>query len=645
MGTGNFVNTKSISPTLTIIFLTFILISGPVLGGILPFVGFAAAQEGTSAFPHVTDGAFTGLEWSDVTFIEQGTTFLYADQADLDPLRATPLSPVDTFMLMYDECGRTVPLGPNEYFLVHFMTVEVVDGIEEIEHYVIHIFTDGTIIFFENGVIQGPGRDALVEGQRGDVGFGTSPNCAFDHVIAEFQVELTAAGGGSYSPDPLFWSSDVSTPPITPPGDVDSDGDGVPDEFDDCPGTPPGTPVGPDGCPLPPPDVDSDGDGVPDEFDDCPGTPPGVPVGPDGCPPGGIGIGLGMGPTILMNFIEFAFNSYQEGLYLFGLLPVAMAQLPDFDGDGVPDEVDNCPFNPNPLQEDSNFNGIGDACETLDLVHSTAAFLQAILDGTTTVQGTPLTVADEPPLLEQVVLIVNFRVGAGLTNSVTDLTSNLVGSLVDAGLVPPEDEEGFANDVIQSIETPRDLKQDAIVELERIKTDINGAEEVGDPEEAIEEIDKAIERINESLDPELWNTPLGVIDPFRLNPEEGDEVFGEEKHAAQDIFDSIDEGEINNTTIIAELLRVVNNLVTADRLLAVLAIDDARANPNADPEEIAEAEESLAEGDQLIADAEAETDLDEKADLIYDAMDDSYGDAWDAAIDAVEEEEEDNDDD
>src|SRR5262245_3715505 len=39
------------------------------------------------------------------------------------------------------------------------------------------------------------------------------------------------------------------------------------------------------------------------------------------------------------------------------------APAPDRDGDGVCDDVDNCPDVANPLQEDSNGNGIGDACD------------------------------------------------------------------------------------------------------------------------------------------------------------------------------------------------------------------------------------------------------------------------------------------
>ncbi len=60
---------------------------------------------------------------------------------------------------------------------------------------------------------------------------------------------------------------------------LDSDKDGVPDYLDKCPGTPAGVKVDSTGCPL-----DSDGDGVPDSLDKCPGTPAGVKVDASGCP-------------------------------------------------------------------------------------------------------------------------------------------------------------------------------------------------------------------------------------------------------------------------------------------------------------------------------------------------------------------------
>src|SRR2546429_8011516 len=60
----------------------------------------------------------------------------------------------------------------------------------------------------------------------------------------------------------------------------DSDGDGVADNKDACPGTPAGVIAAQRGCPL-----DADQDGVPDGPDKCPGTPPGPPVAPPAGPP------------------------------------------------------------------------------------------------------------------------------------------------------------------------------------------------------------------------------------------------------------------------------------------------------------------------------------------------------------------------
>ena len=64
--------------------------------------------------------------------------------------------------------------------------------------------------------------------------------------------------------------------PVAKP--LDSDGDGVTDDWDRCPDTPKGVKVDAQGCPL-----DSDGDGVADYLDKCPNTPKGATVDARGC--------------------------------------------------------------------------------------------------------------------------------------------------------------------------------------------------------------------------------------------------------------------------------------------------------------------------------------------------------------------------
>jgi hypothetical protein len=195
-----------------------------------------AEAAGRSDFCHVTDGTFTTCpdghrEWADVpakAFAAEHA-FLYADQADLDA-RSTPTSPVDTLTLLYDECARTRPLGPDQYFLVSFDSVGKEDGKEQLERYTVHIFGDGTLIFFKDGKLKadptGKVRTREIEGQRAAAGFGPSPNCPADHLVVEYQIELDAAGGDGYSPDPLFWGGTAPPPDQEqPPVAVDDEGD------------------------------------------------------------------------------------------------------------------------------------------------------------------------------------------------------------------------------------------------------------------------------------------------------------------------------------------------------------------------------------------------------------------------------------
>lgn len=74
--------------------------------------------------------------------------------------------------------------------------------------------------------------------------------------------------------------------PAAPVVEKDSDGDGVTDSKDGCPGTASGVVVDKYGCPEAEAmaEADSDGDGVVDSKDGCPDTPTGMAVDKYGCP-------------------------------------------------------------------------------------------------------------------------------------------------------------------------------------------------------------------------------------------------------------------------------------------------------------------------------------------------------------------------
>jgi OOP family OmpA-OmpF porin len=116
---------------------------------------------------------------------------------------------------------------------------------------------------------------------------------------------------------------------------VDTDGDGVPDSTDRCPGTPPGTEVDEFGC-----ERDSDGDGVVDADDRCPNTPAGVRVNADGCPPDSDGDGVHDDADRCPDTPRGA-TVGADGCEL------------DEDSDGVVDRLDRCPGTPRNTQVDA----------------------------------------------------------------------------------------------------------------------------------------------------------------------------------------------------------------------------------------------------------------------------------------------------
>ncbi|QBQ53251.1 OmpA family protein [Nitrosococcus wardiae] len=119
----------------------------------------------------------------------------------------------------------------------------------------------------------------------------------------------------------------------------DSDKDGVPDDSDQCPGTPAGAEVDQVGCP-----VDSDNDGAPDYLDQCPDTPVGVKVDNAGCPLDSDGDGV---PDYLDQCPDTP-----AGVEVDSAGCSLEKEVEDSDGDGVPDDVDQCPNTPAGVEVD-----------------------------------------------------------------------------------------------------------------------------------------------------------------------------------------------------------------------------------------------------------------------------------------------------
>ncbi|MBN1282586.1 MAG: thrombospondin type 3 repeat-containing protein [Proteobacteria bacterium] len=122
----------------------------------------------------------------------------------------------------------------------------------------------------------------------------------------------------------------------------DSDGDGIMDYLDNCPGVHnPGQ--DPSAC------SDFDGDKVYDDIDNC----------PEQYNPGQEDRDLD-GAGDACDNCRFVANPDQLDSDGDGF---GDACISDSDGDGIPDKQDNCATVPNPLQEDSDGDGRGDACE------------------------------------------------------------------------------------------------------------------------------------------------------------------------------------------------------------------------------------------------------------------------------------------
>lgn len=185
-------------------------------------------------------------------------------------------------------------------------------------------------------------NEDLLDGQRWDentgaggtpVGVPSQNKDGINYLSLGFNFNL---GGGSRNVEPLYWLNpldysygELSTPrhmvlpePVLP----DSDGDGIADQFDKCPGTPVGVAVDSHGCPM-----DTDGDGVPDDRDKQLITPTECqPVDADGvgkCPCHCEGMKMGSCANIAPGSITFAPGSSKISPAMQAQLATLAAQM------------------------------------------------------------------------------------------------------------------------------------------------------------------------------------------------------------------------------------------------------------------------------------------------------------------------------
>ena len=146
---------------------------------------------------------------------------------------------------------------------------------------------------------------------------------------------------------------------LTPVGfDGDSDGDGILNIDDICPGTPDTASVALNGCPISGSDVDLDGIRDADDLDRCPATPTTELADEFGCGPSQKDFDAD-GHLDSLDNCPYHDNPGQEDTNGDG---EGDACDPDIDEDGFPNDEDNCPADANPDQLDTNLDGIGDAC-------------------------------------------------------------------------------------------------------------------------------------------------------------------------------------------------------------------------------------------------------------------------------------------
>ncbi|RDJ39194.1 MAG: HYR domain-containing protein [Crenarchaeota archaeon] len=240
---------------------------------------------------------------------------------------------------------------------------------------------------------------------------------------------------------------------------------------------------------------------------------------------------------------------------------------PDSDGDGLNDGDEVNTHNTNPLSPDTDGDGLSDGDEIN--IHATDP-LNTDTDNDGLTDNEEINTHSTDPL--------NPDTDSGGVNDGDEITNGT-------------DPLNPADDVVTEVSV-QDQKSNLIDELE---DKINDAES----KNTKKELEKAIERIEKSLDDKNW------IDENTLTSKHGHKAIHEEEKAVKSLMKVTDDKKDSESPEFLSMIQdIIDTIVEIDRGFALNAIDDAQAfaGDKKSDKEIEKALEELAKGDEDIAD-------------------------------------------
>jgi hypothetical protein len=177
-----------------------------------------------------------------------------------------------------------------------------------------------------------------------------------------------------------------------------------------------------------------------------------------------------------------------------------------------------------------------------------------------------------------------FNVGTYTVSETTDpgYTSAISGDCATDGKITLHEGDVKSCTITNDDKPPKALKQDVLNDLIALRAGVTDKHDG-------KKLDNIIKDVQKSLDDKLW------LDPSHLNTKKGKKVFEEEQQAVENLRQLIKDKKSKIPD--ADLQNFIDRLVSIDRILAVIVIDDAVAE-GGDQKDIDKANKELAKGDE-----------------------------------------------